>query len=413
MTDTLQPQQRQALGFKELVGLVAALMAANALAIDVMLPGLPEIGHTFGITNENHRQWIITAYMAGFGVAHLVWGPLADRFGRRPVLIASLILNLLFALMVTLADSFALLIAGRALHGMAAAGARVLAVSIVRDFCSGRQMARVMSLALIIFMAAPVLAPGIGQLILAVAPWRWMFGVICIWVLVVLIWVAIRLPESLHPEYRRAITFERWAAASQRVLTERSSLGYTLAQTLLGGALFGFVNSSQQIFFDVFNAPGAFVYAFAGIAGVMAMASLLNARIVVRLGTRRVSHTALLGFIAVSAIHASVAWTGHETMWTFIGLQGATMGFFGLASANFGAMAMENVGEVAGTAASLQGFVSNIMGAGLGFAVGQTFDGTTVPIATSCVIFGLLALPIVMMTEKGRLFRPHQPAMQY
>lgn len=408
MLSLLKPRSEIRLpGFAELVALVAALMAANALAIDIMLPALPAIGSSLGIVQENHRQWIITAYMVGFGVAHLVWGPLADRFGRRPVLIVSLSLSFIFSTAVALAGNFTWLILCRVLHGTAAAGVRVVGVSIVRDCYSGRQMARVMSLAFIVFMAVPVLAPSLGQLVLHIAEWRWVFGLISIWTGLVLAWTVLRLPETLHPEYRIRITPQGWYNASRIVLTDRCSVGYTLALSLVLGTLYGFINSSQQVFFDVFNRPEMFTYAFAGIAGAIAVASLVNAQIVQRQGMRRVSHAAVLGFLLIASTHAIVTWTGHETFWIFVAFQALMMGCFGLASANFSAMAMENLGEVAGTAASLQGFITTITGSVFGFAIGQSFDGTTGPMVIGYLVLGSLALFVLLATERWRLFQPH------
>lgn len=393
-------------GMREFVGLVAALMALNALAIDIMLPALPHIGDALNIVEENQRQWIITSYLLGFGAAQLIWGTLADRYGRRPILLICLTSYIIFSIASALAESFAIMMAARVLQGVASAAARVLAVSIVRDRYSGRQMARIMSLSFIIFLAVPILAPSIGQIIMLIAPWRWIFGVLGIWSTIVLIWVALRLPETLHPEYRRPITPGRWLEAWRLVIRQRMSLGYTIALTLLVGSLFGFINSAQQIFFDVFKAPEMFTLIFACVAGTMAFASFVNSRIVERLGTRKVSHWALICFVLLASVHAAIAGLGFENIWSFSLFQAAMMGCFGLSSANFGAMAMEPVGAVAGTAASLQGFISTVGGTLLGFAIGQQFDGTTVPVAFGYAILGLLTLLTVFITEKGRLFQP-------
>src|SRR3546814_67114 len=277
------------IGFREFVGIVAALMALNALAIDVMLPALPEIGEALNIVEENQRQWIITSYLLGFGSAQLVWGTLADRFGRRPILLVCLSSYVLFSAASAFADSFALMMVARVLQGIAAAAARVLAVSIVRDRYSGRQMARVMSLSFIVFLGVPILAPSIGQLILLIAPWRWIFGILGGTGMIVLIWTAWRLPETLHPEYRLPITPQRWFGAWRMVIGQCMSIGYTVALALLVGSLFGFINSAQQIFFDVFHQPKLFTLVFAGVAGSMAIASFVNSHIVERLGTRMVS----------------------------------------------------------------------------------------------------------------------------
>jgi DHA1 family bicyclomycin/chloramphenicol resistance-like MFS transporter len=392
-------------GFPEFVCLIACLMALNALAIDSMLPALPEIGNALGVLRENDRQWIITAYLLGFGIAQIVYGPLADRYGRKPVLMFGVGVYALFALMAALAPTFELLIAARIGCGVGAASLRVLAVSIVRDRYEGRTMARVMSLSFLVFLGVPIIAPSLGATILHVAPWPWIFGVLAAAGLLVMAWAAIRLPETLHPEDRLPIQPSRIAAAFKQALTERQSLGYTLAMTAITGALFGFLNSSQSIFEHVFHAADLFPLVFAAVAGGIAAASLLNATFVERFGSRLISHAALIGFISVAGIHAIVSATGHETIWTFGVLQGLTMFCFGFIAGNFGAMAMEKMGQIAGTASSAQGFLSTTFGSLAGFAIGQQFSGTATPMLVGFTLMGLLALTAVLFAERGQLFR--------
>ncbi|HUH23972.1 MAG TPA: multidrug effflux MFS transporter [Brevundimonas sp.] len=402
---TLAPVPAKGPGFPEFVGLIAMMMALNALAIDAMLPALPAIGEALGVVSENSRQWIITAYLLGFGVAQIVYGPLADRYGRKPVLMIGLALYVFFCALAAFAPTFETLIAARVGAGIGAAALRVLAVSIVRDRYAGRQMARVMSLSFLVFLGVPILAPTVGQAVLTVAPWPWVFGVLALGGAAFTLWAALRLPETLHADDRMPIQMDRILSAFRTALTDRRSMGYTLAMTVISGALFGFINSSQQIFFDVFEAPHLFTTVFGLVAGGIAIASLLNARLVERLGSRLISHTALLAFIAVSAVHAVVTLTHHETIWTFAILQALTMFCFGLIAGNFGSMAMEAMGHIAGTASSAQGFISTVGGALLGFAIGQSFNGSATPMVCGFVVMGVLALGFVLFAERGRLFK--------
>lgn len=392
-------------GFPEFVALIAMMMALNALAIDAMLPALPAIGDALQVANENSRQWVITAYLLGFGAAQIVYGPLADRYGRKPILMVGLSLYVLFSVLAAFAPSFELLIAARVGTGLGAASLRVLAVSIVRDRYSGRTMARVMSLSFLVFLGVPIIAPTLGQLVLTVAPWPWIFGVLALAGGAFMLWAILRLPETLHPENRMPIRVGRIAAAFREAVSNRQAIGYTLAMTCITGALFGFINSSQQIFFDVFEAPGLFTTVFAMVAGGIAVASLLNARLVETLGSRLISHTALIGFIVMAAIHSAVNLAGLETIWTFALLQGLTMFCFGLIAGNFGSMAMEPMGHIAGTASSAQGFISTTAGSTLGFLIGQQFDGSATPMALGMAAMGLAALGFVLIAERGRLFR--------
>ena len=391
-------------GFREFVVLIAGLMSLNALAIDAMVPALPAIGEALDVADENSRQLVVSLYVLGFGLTQIVYGPLSDRFGRKPVLVVSLVLYVAFALACWAAPSFTLLLAARMAQGGAAASTRVLVVSIVRDRFEGPRMARIMSLAFLVFLLVPMLAPVFGQLTLLVASWRAIFFGLALGGAIMLLWTLVRLPETLHPEYRRPLDPRTIWDGVRQTLTNRQSLGYTLAFTLMMASLMGYINSIQQIVFDVFRRPELIAATFAGVALPMAFTSWLNSRIVERIGTRRVAHMGLGLFTLSALIHLGIVLTFRESLWLFIALQGATMACFGLASANFGALAMQPLGHVAGTASSVQGTVGTIGGALLGLLVGQSFDGTLVPMVGGFAAFGALGLLILLWTERGRLF---------
>ena len=398
------------MGFREFVALVAAMMAVVGLAIDTMLPALPAIGSSLGVADENQRQLIVTIFLLGFGGGQIIYGPISDRIGRKPLLLGGAAAYAVTSFLAAVAPSFAMLLAARLVQGIAVAAVRVVTVSAVRDCYGGRQMARVMSLAFMVFIAVPVLAPSIGQLLMLFLPWRGLFGALALYALVLFAWIGLRLPETLHPEYRRPIDPRSVAAAIGRSLGSRQAAGYMLAQTALSGALYGFINSVEQIFADDFHRPTLMPLVFAGIAGMMGIASLINSRIIERLGTRRVSHSALLGFVVIELVHVAIAATGYETIITFSACQGLAMFCFGLSMSNFGAMAMEPLADVAGTAASVQGFVTVVVGSLIGYAIGQSFDGTTVPMTLGFALSGVCALGLILITEGGHLFRPRMGA---
>ena len=399
------PSLNQApIGFAEFVALAAALMSLTALGIDSMLPALPAIGDALGAPSPNARQYVITAFVAGFGVAQLVHGPLADRFGRRRVLLVTLTLYALANVLCAVAGSFELLLAARVMGGATVAACRTAVVAIVRDCYSGRAMARVMSIAFMVFMVVPVLAPAFGTAVLLVAEWRAIFWTIAGVTAAVLAWFAWRLPETLRPEDRRPLSLPRIVAGWRETLADRQSLGYTLASGVLLGALYGYLNSVQQIMADVFRRPELLALIFATTASLMAVANLGNARMVMRLGTRLISHGALVGLTAIGAVHLLLSLTGGETLLAFAVLQALTLACFGLSSSNFSAIAMERMGHIAGTASSVQGFLSVAIGTGLGVVIGQAFDGTTAPLAAGFVACGIAALAVVLVTERGRLF---------
>ena len=405
-----EPSPHPGMGFPQFVVLMAALMALSAFGIDAMLPALPAIAHSYKVVRANDQQLVVTVFLLSFGAAQLFYGPLLDRYGRKPVVLWGLAFYALFSLMAAMAPSFELLLLARALQGMAISTTRVAPISIVRDCYSGRRMAQVMSLTFLVFMAVPILAPTLGQAVILVGSWRWIFGVLAIASAFVAVWTLIKLPETLKPQDRREINFKEVADAFRITLRSRLGMGYTLAMTVVFGALFGFINSAPQVFAQALDAPRAFTLSFAGIAGFIALSSLLNARLVNRLGMRTISHAALLGFITLAAIHAAVALSGRETLASFVILQALTMFCFGLMSGNFGAMAMEPLGHVAGAAASAQGFISMVGGSIIGFVIGQLFDGTLVPITLGYTVCGLTGLGIVLIAERGRLFAPHAAA---
>ncbi len=394
------------LGFVEFVALVASLMALTALGIDAMLPALPAMGDALGVKVENDRQLIIGVFLIGFGIAQLVHGPLADRYGRRPILIAALSGYVVANLIAAFSSSFMLLLVARFASGMAIAASRVVTVALVRDCYSGRAMARVMSLAFMVFMAAPVLAPSFGELILIFGSWRLIFVMIAAITAIILVWFALRMPETLRPEDRLPLSIARIWQGWRLTLTDRWSIGYTLAATALLGALYGFINSVQQVVMALTGGGTLLVPVFVGTASLMALANLLNSRIVMRLGMRRISHTALTALIVISVVHLTVAATHGETIWTFAIMQALAMACFGLATANFSSMAMENMGAIAGTASSVQGFITVTTGALIGAMIGRAFDGSTVPLYSGFVGLGLVSLVIVAIVERGRLFRP-------
>jgi DHA1 family bicyclomycin/chloramphenicol resistance-like MFS transporter len=379
-------------GTREFIALVAALMASNALAIDAMLPALPAIGEALGVAEENRRQLVITAYLLGFGVAQLIYGPLSDRYGRKGLLIGGLAIYGIFGLLAGIASSFTLLLAARAIQGAAAAATRVLVVSIVRDRYHGSAMAQIMSTVMIVFMIVPVLAPSFGQGVLAIASWRHIFIALGVYGTVLALWTWFRLPETLRPEHKRPLSLGKIGEAAWTTLRIRQSIGNTIAQTLLMGALFAFIGSIQQIVFDVFRRPELIGIVFACIAGPMAISSYANSRLVMRLGSKRILLWALAAFTAASAVHMAVAELLGETIWSFVALQAATMIFFGLIGANAGALAMEPLGHIAGTASSLQGVITTVGGASIGFVIGQQFNGTTLPFLVGFTICGAAAL---------------------
>ena len=404
--DAGESQARSSLGFPEFVALIAAIMSTQALAVDAMLPALPRIVYELQVPNPNCGQWVVTAYVAGVGLGQLFWGLASDRFGRRPLLLIGLALYVTAAALCGMAESFGALLLWRFVHGLAAAS-MVLARSVVRDLYAGRPMARVLSLTYVVFLMVPIIAPTLGALILKIAPWRAVFQVFAAFAGFVGLWAYMRLPETLHPEYRLALTPGKILAAYRAVLGNRIPLCYSLAVMLLFGALIAYVSMMPQIFASVFHHASWMPTMFALCAGSMGIASLLNSRIVEHYGMRRISHSALLCYLGITAVHLAVAWMGFESVASFVVLQALGMGSFALVAPNFGALAMEPLGAVAGVGASVQGFVTTCGGALVGSVIGRQFADSTVALTAGALVCGLLCLLVVLIGERGRLFRGH------
>ena len=279
--------------------MVAALMALNALAIDVFIPALTEIGEALAVEEANRRQFVISAYVMGFGAAQLFYGTISDRFGRRPVLMFGLAVYVAASALAAYAPNFESLLAIRFIQGVGTAATRVIAVSVVRDTFGGARMASVMSLVMMVFMAVPLIAPNVGQVIILFGNWQSVFWVTGILGAVMAVWSYLRLPETLHPEYRLPLTFSRVSAAFRVVVTTRASFGYSLATALTFAVLFAFINQAEQLFTQTFGMGEMFTLAFSAIALFMALSSFMNSRLVERLGMRRLSHLALSLFLAL------------------------------------------------------------------------------------------------------------------
>lgn len=404
MSATSDPLAHRSLSTPEFVAMTACLMALNALAIDIMLPAMSEIGQALGVVHANDAQLIVVIYMLGFGTSQLVWGPVTDRFGRKNVLTIVLIGYMIASVGCTLSQDFSGLLIWRFLLGVAAGGTRVIAVSVVRDLYVGRSMARIMSLVMTVFMVVPILAPGIGQVILTFLPWQGIFGVLAVGGGLMLVWTFTRMPETRPPEKCTPFNPKAVASAYMTVFKTRVAFGYMLASGVIFGALFAYISASEQIFNDVFKRPDLFVYCFAIIAGALSFANFTNSRIVERLGQRVISHFAIIGFTVSSLVLTIVTIIFGPNLITFVALFSLVFMNFGFMGPNFNSMAMEPLGRIAGTASALLGFASTTMAALIGGAIAHQYNGSIVPVLWGFVLLGVLSLIVVFWTEGFRLF---------
>ena len=399
------------LGYKEFIVMIATLMATNAIAIDIMLPAMSEMSHSLHMKGENDQHYIIFSYLVGFGLSQLLFGPNSDRYGRRMPILAGLIFYSLSSAACAFAPNFAWLLILRAIQGIGAAATRVLTISIVRDIYGGRQMAEVMSIVMMVFMIVPVVAPAIGQAIMVLGHWQLIFIFMTIAGLIIAFWVYFRLPETLYEE--RPLTFSSVGQGLWMVLSNRVALCYTLAFSLVLGTLFCTLNTSQQIYDGIYHLGVWFPVAFALVAAFQALSSFLNSLFVGRFGMRTISHMLLFIFCITSLIWLIWSYVaGGSIPFSFFMLLLIIIMFsYGGLGANFNSLAMEPLGKVAGTASSVFGFLQTIIGAALGFAIAQRFDGTTIPIAGGFLILSCGSIILVLIAEKGRLFS-HKHATQ-
>ena len=395
---------KKSIGDRELIVMMASLMALNALAIDAMLPAFPAMIGGLGIADANKVQYVISVFLAGTGIGALIYGPLSDRYGRKPILLIATIGAAVFSLACSISPSFEMMLVMRFAHGLMAAAMGVLVVSVIRDQFEGDAMARRMSTIFLIFMIVPIIAPTVGQLVLLFAGWRTIFDLMAFMAVAAAIWVYYRLPETLHPENVIPIEPHALAKAWGKVVLNRNAAGYMLGAGIVQGALFGYLNSSQQMFDKVFGAADFFTIGFAIIAIGIAIANFTNARVVERFGARRVSQAALITFILLGALQLVAAKFAPTSMPIFLALLTGNMAMVGFIGANFSSIAMTPFGDVAGAASSFQTFVRTVLAASIGAAIGQQFDGSVAPVALGFLVCGLVALALVLWCEKGKLF---------
>lgn len=403
------PTVLRRLGPREFVALMAMLQALQALAVDSMLPALGTLSAELGVHDANRRQLVVGLFLIFAGLGALVPGTLADRYGRRPVLLTALAGYVALTTACALATSFDALLLFRCGLGLACAGLTVLPVAIIRDSYEGDRMARLQSMVSMVFMVVPMIAPSMGQAVLLFAGWRWIFGVMALMGCIVASWTALRLPETLNPANRRPISPRAIAVTLGRVAVTREAFGYVFGMALIQGALFGYINSTQQLVGEHFGAGKLFPLIFGGMALVMACTNFINARIVERYGARRVSHAALLAYMAMSGAQLALAVSGLETLWRFVPLMTMNLCLMGFIGANFGSIALQPFASVAGAAASAQAFIRMVLSSCIGAFIGQAYDGTARPLAFSLLSAGAGALALVLFSEDGRLFRRLYP----
>ncbi|MBK7896429.1 MAG: multidrug effflux MFS transporter [Anaerolineaceae bacterium] len=389
--------------FAEFIVLISLLMALTALSIDAMLPALPLIGRDLLVENANERQMVISMIFFGLAAGQLFFGPLSDSIGRKRAIYAGMATFIAGSLIAMVATSFPMLLAGRLIQGIGASAPRAVTLALVRDQFSGRAMARVMSFVATVFILTPMLAPSMGQAILQFSGWRAIFGSYVVLALAALLWFALRQPETLPQENRTPFTLQRIVKAMQTILQNRLALGYTITAGLVSGAFIGYLNSAQQIFQEQYALGTLFPIYFGVIASSIGLASLVNTRLVMNLGMRLLTRSTLLIVFVLSAIMLVGVFTLFETvpLWVFMTYLMLTFFCVGILFGNLNSLAMEPLGHVAGVGAAVVGSLSTLLSVLLGTLIGQSYNGTIVPLVMGLGILSGVSLVVVRWAEAG------------
>lgn len=376
------------------VATACALMALVSLSIDAILPGLQTMASELGVADGNRRQWVITALFLGLAAGQLVFGPLSDSWGRRRAILLGVAVFSAGSLLSATAQSYEMMLAGRLVQGFGVAGPRTVTLAMIRDRFEGAAMARLMSVIMSIFILVPVLAPGLGQLILLVADWRILF------VLVMLFgWAATLALILLVPERkitRPPFSLSATRAAAVAVLRHPRTMAVTLAAGCIYGALMGYINSSEQIFHGVFDTGAMYPVWFGALAIFMAAATITNRALLKTYSMQRICTTALVvhGLWSALALLGELA-TGGLGLGVFLVYSAVTLFALGLTFGNVNAMALQPFGEIAGAAAAVQATVQTLVSLIAVAAIGNLFDGTLVPVLTGYLVLGMVALVLM------------------
>jgi MFS transporter, DHA1 family, multidrug resistance protein len=387
----------------EFIVLTAFMVSIVAMSTDVMLPAVAEIGADLSVYQANEAQFIITALFLGFGLGMLFAGPLSDSFGRRPIIFLGYAVFIVGCAVSAMTRTWELMILGRVLQGIGAAAPRVVTVALVRDGYAGRGMAYIMSFIMAVFVLVPMIAPAIGQFIIALSGWRQTFIFLGAIALIAAIWFAFRQPETLRTELRRPFSFASFWDGTKQVLESRIAVGYTLAISMIFGAFIAYLSTAQQVFVEAYDAGTLFPLYFAIAAFSMGFASLINAGLVMRLGMRLLSWWATILIIVSSLVFLipTYASDGLPSFTHFILWLMSVLFCVGALFANLNALAMEPLGHIAGLGAALVGAASNFIALPLAYVIGQAFKGGVTHLVLGFLVLSIAIIVVILWTERG------------
>jgi len=388
----VEPPRR--LSLPEFTAMLATLMATVAFSIDSMLPALPQIAAELSPEDVNRAQLVLTAFVLGMGLGTFFAGPIADAIGRRRTLFLGGTIYIIAAIVAFLSNSLELLLAARFVQGFGASGARIVPMALVRDLYAGREMAKITSFIMMLFIIVPALAPSIGGVIIGFTGWHGVFGAFVIFGLIGMSWVGIRQPETLPPEARRPLNFTALAGGAREVLGDADVRLYIVVMTLGFGQMFALLSSSQQLF-ATFGVTDAFPHWFAVMAVLAGLGTLFNARFVMRLGMRRIAKGSYLMQVGVSAVMVVLVVSGAMSgPWGFGFIVFYCTSVFAMAGLTFGnlnALAMQRMGHIAGMTASVVSALSTVGAVIIAAPIGLAFNGTALPIVFATLVCSAIA----------------------
>ena len=398
----LSTKQKVDPSFAEFVIIISLMMSLTALSIDAMLPALPQIGGELQVQSANGPQLVVSALFLGLALGQLFFGPLSDSTGRKPAIYSGLSLFVVGSLISVFAVNFPMMLAGRLVQGAGVSAPRAVGLALVRDRYEGRAMAQVMSFVMTVFILVPMIAPTLGQALLFVAGWRSIFGVFILLALITLLWFALRMPETLALEDRASFSLRRILSATREILHIRPAIGYTVTAGLISGAHLGYLSSAQQIFQEQYQLGELFPIVFAIIAFAIGFASFLNARLVMRFGMRLLVRRSLIVIIGLSiaALGIALFTRGQPPLWLLMIYLMLTFFCVGILFGNQNALAMEPLGRIAGIGAAVVGALSTFLSVPAGTMIGQSYNGTIIPLVAGIAILASVSLLVVRWIEQ-------------
>jgi DHA1 family bicyclomycin/chloramphenicol resistance-like MFS transporter len=390
--------------FAEFVVIISLMMSLTALSIDAMLPALPHIGSDLNVQNANDRQLVVSLLFLGMAVGQMFFGPLSDKTGRKPAIYWGYALFIAGSLLSLFALSFPMLLFGRLLQGTGASAPRAVTVALIRDRYEGRAMARVMSFVMTVFVLVPMLAPTFGQTLLHFSGWRSIFGSFVLIAVIAVLWFALRVPETLARESRAPFSLRRIVMAIREIVSIRLALGYTVAAGFISGAFLGYLNSAQQIFQELYALEELFPLYFAVVALSLGLASLLNARLVMRFGMSLLVRRSLPAVLGLSTAGLGIALlaAGQPPLWFLMTYLMTTFFCIGILFGNMNALAMKPLGHIAGIGAAVMGSLSTLISVPIGIIIGQSYNDTILPLVVGMAILAAVSIVVVRWAEGTR-----------